>query len=59
MRDPLFEEYLRARFGFDEAQPPEKKLVKLPSAERRAKARKLIEVAARKVKKEGEGSSDA
>jgi predicted ATPase len=59
MRDPLFEEYLRARFRFDEAQPPKKKLVKLPSAERRAKARKLIEIAAQKVKKEGEESSDA
>lgn len=59
MRDPLFEEYLRARYGFDETQPPEKKLVKLPSAERRAKARELIEIAARKVQLENEKDSDA
>ena len=59
MRDPLFEEYLRARYGFDEAQPSEKKLVKFLSAERKAKARELIEIAARKVQLENEEDSDA
>lgn len=58
-RDPLFEEYLRARYDFDEGQPEGQKLVQRANAERRAKARELIEAVARKVKAEQEGAADA
>ena len=58
-RDPLFEEYLRARFHFDEAQPNSKKLSQLGTAERRDKARELLKLAAKKVKHEQEGATDA
>lgn len=58
-RDPLFEEYLRARFHFDETQPNSKKLSQLGTAERRDKARELLKLAAIKVKHEQEGATDA
>lgn len=58
-RDPLFEEYLRARFHFDATQPNGKKLGQLGTAERRDKARELLKLAAIKVKHEQEGATDA
>jgi predicted ATPase len=58
-RDPLFEEYLRARFHFDETQSNSKKLAQLGTAERRDKARELLKLAAIKVKHEQEGATDA
>ncbi len=58
-RDPLFEEYLRARFHFEAAQPDGERLNQRSSAERREKARELVEQAAAKVKLEQQGSIDA
>jgi predicted ATPase len=53
MRDPLFEEYLRARYGFDEGRPEERKISKLATPERRRIAKALLEQAAKKVQAEG------
>lgn len=58
-RDPLFEEYLRARYQFDEARQEGEKLSQLPSKERREKARALIQQVVAKVKSEQEGVADA
>lgn len=58
-RDPLFEEYLRVRFQFEAAQPDEKKLIHRSVADRRERARELLEQAAAKVKLQQEGSADA
>lgn len=58
-RDPLFEEYLRARFQFEVAQPDGKRLSQRSAAERRERARELLEQAAAKVKLQQEGSADA
>lgn len=58
-RDPLFEEYLRARYAFNEGQPEGQKLANQSSEDRRAKVRKLIETAAKKVKAEQDGATDA
>lgn len=58
-RDPLFEEYLRARFQFEAAQPDGKQLIQRSAAERRERARELLEQAAAKVQLEQEGSANA
>lgn len=52
MRDPLYEEYLRARYRFDEDQPEDKKMKSRPSTERRLKAKELIQKAAQKIREE-------
>lgn len=54
-RDPLFEEYLRARFHFEAAQPDGRILSQRSTAERHKKARELLEQAAARVKREQEG----
>ena len=59
MRDPVYEEYLRARYQADEDQPLEKKMVQLPSTERRLKAKELIQKAAKKILEEQEGDGNA
>ena len=59
MRDPLYEEYLRARYGADEIQPVEKRMVHLSSAERRMKAKELIQKAAKKVRESEEDGENA
>lgn len=58
-RDPLFEEYLRARFQFEAAQPDGKKLSQRSVSDRRERARELLRQAAAKVKLEQEGAADA
>jgi predicted ATPase len=57
MRDPLFEEYLRARYGFDEGRPEDRKVSKLPTPERRKIAKALLEQAAKKVQAEEKNQS--
>jgi predicted ATPase len=52
MRDPLFEEYLRARYSHEQAQPREERLSKLSTKNRRQLAKVLLEQAARKVRTE-------
>lgn len=59
MRDPVYEEYLRARFQADQDQPPESKMTTLPSSDRRVRAKELIQMAARKVRKEQEEIDNA
>lgn len=54
MRDPLFEEYLRARYEYDKVCSEEMKLAKRPSQERRMIAKTLLEKAAKKVRNEQE-----
>ena len=53
MRDPVFSEYLKARYLLDKGQPGGKKMVNLPSAERKEKAKKLVQQALALVKLEG------
>lgn len=53
MRDPVFAEYLKARYLFDKGQPVEKKMADLPTAERREKAKKLVQQALAKTEQEG------
>ena len=57
MRDPLFEEYLRARYAFDEGRPEPRKVSKLPTTERRKIAKTLLEQAAKKVQAEQKNES--
>ena len=52
MRDPLFEEYLRARYELDKSRPEDRKVSKLPTRERRRIAKTLLEQAAKKVQAE-------
>jgi predicted ATPase len=59
MRDPLYEEYLRARYSADENRADDEKITLLPSAERRKKAKELIQKAAKKVHDEEEGEENA
>lgn len=58
-RDPLFEEYLRARFQFEVAQPDGKKLSQCSISYRRERAKELLKQAAAKVKLEQEDDADA
>ncbi|MCK9295924.1 MAG: AAA family ATPase [Desulfobulbaceae bacterium] len=53
MRDPVFAEYLKARYQNDKEQPEGKKMVDLSAAERREKARKLVQQALAQTKQEG------
>jgi predicted ATPase len=57
MRDPVYEEYLRARYASEQGEG-NKEVKKMPTAQKRARAKKLIEAAAKKVK-QGQGSDDA
>jgi hypothetical protein len=61
MRDPLFEEYLRARYAFDVSRPSDAKLSRLPSEERRQIAKVILQQAAAKVRanETDTGASDA
>lgn len=59
MRDPIFEEYLRARYSFDESQPHERKMAVLSAAERKEKAKELILNAIHKVRVEQSGDQSA
>lgn len=52
MRDPLYEEYLRARFTPPEQAGPKRRM--LDNAEKRAKARALLKKAAGRIRKEEE-----
>lgn len=52
MRDPVFAEYLKARYLFDKGQPEEKKMVDLSAAERREKAKKLVQQALAQTEQE-------
>lgn len=51
-RDPLFEEYLRARYEYDEGKIQEEKLSQLSTSDRREKAKELIKKAMEKIKSE-------
>ncbi len=42
-RDPIYSEYLRARYEYDSAQEITQKMSNLPHSERRARAKRLIE----------------
>ena len=53
MRDPVFAEYLKARYLDDERQPEMGRMVNLSIAERKEKARRLVQQALAKVKQEG------
>jgi AAA15 family ATPase/GTPase len=44
-RDPIYTEYLRARYEYDAAQDVSQQMSNLPFSERKAKAKKLIEQA--------------
>jgi len=57
MRDPLFEEYLRARYVYERVSPEEMKIAKRPSKERRQITKALFEQAAEKVRKEQEAGT--
>jgi len=59
MRDPVYEEYLRARYSANEKQPVEKQMTSLTTAERMVKAKELIEKAAKKVREEQESDGNA
>ena len=59
MRDPLFEEYLRARYSSEEVLPDEERIAQLPSNERREKAKKLIQLAVEKIRIEQGLNNDA
>jgi predicted ATPase len=52
MRDPLFEEYLRARYAYDRNRAPEIELSKKPMKDRRLISKMLLEEAAKKVRNE-------
>lgn len=54
MRDPLFEEYLRARYAYERVCPEEMKIAKRPAQERRQLAKAIFEQAAEKVRQEQE-----
>lgn len=58
-RDPLYEEYLRARFHFDALQPEGHKLLQRSTSDRREKAKELLKQAAENVKRYQVGSTDA
>lgn len=49
MRDPVFAEYLKARYLFDKVQPEGKKMIDLPASERREKAKKMVKEALAKT----------
>lgn len=59
MRDPLYEEYLRARYDVDSGLPSRGKISHLPSPERKMKAKELIQKAARKICEEQNGGGNA
>ena len=52
-RDPLFEEYLRARYEHDATRPDDSKLKDLDSANRKAISKEIIQKAMAKLKEEG------
>lgn len=52
MRDPVFAEYLRARYAHDNGKPVGEKLSDLSAVDRKQKARKLIQAALAKAKEE-------
>jgi predicted ATPase len=45
MRDPVFAEYLRARYEAEQQPPEQQKMAALPPAERKEKARRLVQKA--------------
>lgn len=51
-RDPMFEEYLRARYEHDSEEPDEKKLSNISREERKKIAKELVQKAMAKVKSE-------
>lgn len=59
MRDPLYEEYLRARYDVDSGLPSQERMSHLPSSERKMKAKELIQKAARKIREEQNGGGNA
>jgi predicted ATPase len=54
MRDPVFAEYLRARYAEDQQAPEGHKMVQLTAAERREKAERLVKKALERAKEVGE-----
>lgn len=52
-RDPLFEEYLRARYERDLTSPTDKKMNQLSKADRKAVSKSLIQQAMAKLKEQG------
>ncbi|MBU1568158.1 MAG: AAA family ATPase [Proteobacteria bacterium] len=52
MRDPVFTEYLKARYLFDKEQIKGKKMIELSVAERKEKAKKLVQQALTQTKQE-------
>ena len=52
MRDPVFAEYLKARYLNDKEQPEMGRMVNLSAAKRREKAKKLVQQALAKVRQE-------
>ncbi|TMO84845.1 AAA family ATPase [Pseudoalteromonas spongiae] len=55
-RDRVFEEYLRARYEFDSQRESNQKIDSLPSEEKRAASKVLIQKVMRKLKQEGKDS---
>lgn len=55
-RDRVFEEYLRARYEFDSQRESNQKIDSLPSEEKRAASKFLIQKVMRKLKQEGKDS---
>jgi hypothetical protein len=45
MRDPVFAEYLRARYAAEQQAPEGQRMIELTPAERREKAKRLVEKA--------------
>jgi len=57
MRDPMFEEYLRARYTYERACPEDMRIAKRPAQERRQLAKAIFEQAAEKVRQEQEAAA--
>ncbi len=53
MRDPVFAEYLKARYLNDKELPEMERMVSMSAADRREKAKKLVQQALAKAKQEG------
>lgn len=58
-RDPLFEEYLRARYEYDEGKTKEEKLSQLSTSDRREKTKELIKKAMAKIKQENQSEQES
>lgn len=54
MRDPIFAEYLKARYAHDNGRPTGEKLSDMTAAERKQKAKKLVQDALEKASGEGQ-----